>query len=431
MNILKAFLGLIAALIFFANSFAQNPIIPGYFADPSIKKFDDNYYIYATTDGHEKFGIGSDPLVWISDNLVDWTPKRLIGINIEYYWAPAVIRADNNKFYLYNTHGVNYTGMVWESENPIGPWTLKNEFVGFDIEPFKDPKTGKFFLTTNANELLELDSDVKSDTYMTKIVEKHHLKGTFPDLTEGVYLFMKDNLYYMMWSGGRCWQENYNVHYATSKSLLGPYIYGSGNPIIETNEVVNIYGPGHHSVILHENNYFLVYHRQDRDHEDWCDFRFTCMAKINFNGTQISSVEPINDLASYFNKPRTNLALDKYIFASDEEKGYQAKKAVDGDLATRWMGPRYGSTLTIDLGEITTFSGMRLNFEYPDKYVTYKVELSDDFENWNEYENHLTFAKEAWEIMDIKKAGKARFVRIFFGNVEGRTPSLWEWQIWE
>ena len=27
-----------------------NPVIPGYFADPTIKKFGDTYYMYATTD---------------------------------------------------------------------------------------------------------------------------------------------------------------------------------------------------------------------------------------------------------------------------------------------------------------------------------------------------------------------------------------------
>ena len=27
-----------------------NPFIPGYFADPTIRKFGDTYYIYATTD---------------------------------------------------------------------------------------------------------------------------------------------------------------------------------------------------------------------------------------------------------------------------------------------------------------------------------------------------------------------------------------------
>ncbi|MFD2285774.1 hypothetical protein GJU39_17830 [Pedobacter petrophilus] len=29
-----------------------NPVIPGYFADPTVKKFGDTYYIYATTDGN-------------------------------------------------------------------------------------------------------------------------------------------------------------------------------------------------------------------------------------------------------------------------------------------------------------------------------------------------------------------------------------------
>ena len=29
---------------------AKNPILPGWFADPTIKKFGDIYYIYATTD---------------------------------------------------------------------------------------------------------------------------------------------------------------------------------------------------------------------------------------------------------------------------------------------------------------------------------------------------------------------------------------------
>ena len=35
---------------------AGNPILPGYFADPTIKKFGDTYYIYATTDGSGEIG---------------------------------------------------------------------------------------------------------------------------------------------------------------------------------------------------------------------------------------------------------------------------------------------------------------------------------------------------------------------------------------
>ena len=48
---------------------AGNPLLPGYFADPTIKKFGDTYYIYATTDGT---GNGYGPAqVWMSKDFVN------------------------------------------------------------------------------------------------------------------------------------------------------------------------------------------------------------------------------------------------------------------------------------------------------------------------------------------------------------------------
>ena len=50
---------------------AGNPFIPGYFADPTIKKFGDTYYLYATTDGT---GNGYGPAqVWVSKDFRNWT----------------------------------------------------------------------------------------------------------------------------------------------------------------------------------------------------------------------------------------------------------------------------------------------------------------------------------------------------------------------
>ena len=50
---------------------AGNPIIPGYFADPTVRKFGDTYYIYATTDGNGG-GLGPSQ-VWVSKDFVNWT----------------------------------------------------------------------------------------------------------------------------------------------------------------------------------------------------------------------------------------------------------------------------------------------------------------------------------------------------------------------
>ncbi len=50
---------------------AFNPIVPGYFADPTIKKFGDLYFLYSTTDGN---GGGRAPAqVWVSADFHNWT----------------------------------------------------------------------------------------------------------------------------------------------------------------------------------------------------------------------------------------------------------------------------------------------------------------------------------------------------------------------
>ena len=41
-----------AESVSFDSPGAFNPIVPGYFADPSIKQFGDTFYLYATTDGN-------------------------------------------------------------------------------------------------------------------------------------------------------------------------------------------------------------------------------------------------------------------------------------------------------------------------------------------------------------------------------------------
>lgn len=80
---------------------AFNPIVPGYFADPTIKKFGDTYYLYATTDGN---GGGRGPSqVWMSHDFVNWTlaPMNWPASKTENYWAPDVVKRPDGHYYLY------------------------------------------------------------------------------------------------------------------------------------------------------------------------------------------------------------------------------------------------------------------------------------------------------------------------------------------
>ena len=80
---------------------AGNPILPGYFADPTIKKFGDTYYIYATTDGS---GAGFGPAqLWCSKDFKNWTLMPMNWPDSHWIWAPDVMQneADGKYYYLY------------------------------------------------------------------------------------------------------------------------------------------------------------------------------------------------------------------------------------------------------------------------------------------------------------------------------------------
>ena len=74
----------------FNASGTGNPIIPGYFADPTVKKFGDTYYMYATTDGS---GAGFGPAqVWTSKDFVNWTLMPMNWPDSHWIWAPDVMK---------------------------------------------------------------------------------------------------------------------------------------------------------------------------------------------------------------------------------------------------------------------------------------------------------------------------------------------------
>ena len=95
-----------------------NPEIPGYFADTTIKKFGDTYYMYATTDGS---GAGFGPAqVWTSKDFVNWTLMPMNWPDSHWIWAPDVMQHSDGKcYYFYCQPCIIHCGV---SETPRGPW---------------------------------------------------------------------------------------------------------------------------------------------------------------------------------------------------------------------------------------------------------------------------------------------------------------------
>lgn len=94
----------------------QNPIFAGDYADPSIMRDGDDYYIV-----HSSFNYYPGLLIWTSKDLVNWKPiTHALHKNVGSVWAPDILKY-NNKFYIYfPANNTNY--VVW-ANNINGPWS--------------------------------------------------------------------------------------------------------------------------------------------------------------------------------------------------------------------------------------------------------------------------------------------------------------------
>ncbi len=429
---LAVFLGLLGALLLVPRpGRAQNPLLPGYFADPSIKKFGDKYYLYVTTDGYPPFGNDGLTFVWTSTDLTDWQPEVAAGLPFKSVWAPAVIKGKNNRYYLYCQNSVDYKGYVYVADTPTGPFAKAGHIGGFDIEPFEDPASKKIYVVSASQEIFEMDNDPASATYLTKIVRVIPVKGHF-DFTEAPYLFYRKGTYYLMWAGGRCWQKSYNVRYATAKALAGPYLDAQA-PLLENDEAHGVLGPGHNSVLEVAGRTFLLYHRQDVARAPTCGFRFTCASEITVAADgSLKFGQYVDNLGQALKvKSRyVNLALHKPVFANTEAGANRAINAVDGRNDTRWTtGPNEQGTLTVDLLSEQAVKRVDVDFEYPDKQVTFKIDYSADNQTWTPLVDHSAEAVVAYQAMVTEKDFRARYVRLTITNSEDRNASVWELKV--
>ena len=435
-----------------------NPVIPGYFADPTIKKFGDTYYMYATTDGS---GAGFGPAqVWTSKDFVNWTLMPMNWPDSHWIWAPDVIRhTDGRYYYFYCQPCIIHCGV---SETPRGPWKnilgeseavlVPDRFVTnaitLDGQTFVDDD-GSVYLYWGTWGIYKgfgcgagkMTPDLKGFTETRLIPNTEAV-----DFFEAPFVLKRNGIYYFMYSSGSCHDHTYRVQYATSDHPLGPYEYKGC--ILETNEDGTVHGPGHHSILKEGDDYYIVYHRHDNPHSNRGFHRQLCMDKMEFAADgSIRKVIPthkgVGALAPSVVKSE-NLALGAGVRASScYDDNFRAEYAVDDNNGTLWRPRGMGQEwLEIDLGSSREIQTVWTQFEYGTQFYQYLIETSVDGKHWSVFadkrNNHLAGSP----MVDFGKA-EARYVRLtftggqktgfggavwnvkVFGGIEGALPQQW------
>ena len=268
------------------NAQVKNPILPGFYPDPSICRVGNDYYLVNST-----FSFFPGVTVFHSNDLVHWKqighvltrPSQLNlthqGIS-EGIYAPA-LHFNNGTFYMITTLIGGGGNFFVTATNPAGPWSdpvWLHEIDGIDPSFFFDDNGKSYILNNGPAPDNKPSYEGHRAIYLQEFdLKTNHLTGPRkwvinggtdlsrkPIWIEGPHLYKKNGYYYLMAAEGGTGEDHSEVIFR-SKEIFGPYEGFPGNPILTQRDLpVNREHPvtsaGHADLVqTPEGNWYAVF----------------------------------------------------------------------------------------------------------------------------------------------------------------------------
>lgn len=425
-----------------------NPILPGYYADPSVVEHDGRYFLYATLDpwGGETLGC------WSSDDFVNWQfhelnwPTKTACTSVTskgaMVWAPSVIEGLDGRFYMY----VSVGSEIWAgaAEHPLGPWTnlLKDQpLIPEDFRPGYHMIDADAFIDDNGQAWLYWGSGWNWTNGKCWVVpledDMVSFAGEVKDVTpthffEAPLMVKRNGRYYLMYSDGKTTEDTYQVHYAIGDAPTGPFVEAANSPILVSDAARNILSPGHHTVVELRGETYILYHRHSIPFDPANIGRQICIDRLEWDAQgRINVVKPSHEGPEKFSQFREFAPYrpDGVYSASSERSEYHsAGNAGDQNFATLWKPSETDATpqLTFDLGETRRVDRQEIRLEYAWKPYRFTVKYSNNGVEWQVLEDFVEFPFQGSPTV-ISTPVHARFVRLQFSAASETHPGVFEW----
>lgn len=252
-----------------------NPILPGFYPDPSICRVGEDYYLVTST-----FAYYPGVPIFHSRDLIHWkqignilTTKKQLPLyhaeTSEGIFAPT-LRYHDGTFYMITTNVTPGNGLgnfIVTAKDPAGPWSDPYPLGSAGIDPslfFDDDGRCWYCGTQERREGAKYFGD--NEIYIQELnLHTMQLTGeSYPawhgalrnmEWPEGPHIYKKDGWYYLLISEGGT-GPNHAVSVARSKSLTEPFEGYRANPILTHRHLGNSYpivNVGHPDIVETQN----------------------------------------------------------------------------------------------------------------------------------------------------------------------------------
>ena len=228
-----------------------NPVLAGYYPDPSIEQVGEDYYLVNSSFAHTP-GIP----IWHSRDLVNWTqighaltrPAQtpFAGIGISRGIFAPTLRYHDGTYYIITTWIDSGGNAIITADDPAGPWSdpIWLDFGGIDPDFFVDDD-GRAYVVNNdapigeplyqghrALWIQELDLETMEMVGPRELIVNGGVDiSEQPVWIEGPHIYKKDGMYYLVCAEGGT-SVNHSVVVFRADNVWGPWEPWENNPIL-------------------------------------------------------------------------------------------------------------------------------------------------------------------------------------------------------
>ncbi|WP_194542995.1 glycoside hydrolase family 43 protein [Paenibacillus sp. JZ16] len=275
----------------------HNPVIKGFYPDPSVCKVEDTYYLVCSS-----FQYFPGVPIFESKDLINWkqighclTRESQIQLgkvsSSGGVFAPT-IRHHNGRFYMTTTNDTTRQNFYVWTDDIYGEWSEPIEVDQGGIDPDLYFEDGKVFFMSNGKDdngiggIVQCEIDIETGDKLSP--SRSIWQGTGGRYLESPHMYKINGRYYLMAAEGGT-EYGHMVTYARGDSISGPFEAYPNNPVLTNRNLggYELQGVGHGDLIQDNGGNWWMLHLGFRQIGQWLTYhhlgREVFLTPVTFN----------------------------------------------------------------------------------------------------------------------------------------------------